>query len=158
MIDNAGNLHSGYEGFAFGGATYVFWGDYSTWDSNLNHIAANSSDYTSSRASLSLDGISTVRLGAVSYDGTNALSFRGSTSWDLYAYNVSGARAFTTIPTVDGAGNIFVGMNNGLICISGVDHSTLWQFALTESVATQPVIAGTGTVYVATSSGKIYSF
>jgi hypothetical protein len=158
MIDAAGNLYSGYEGFQFSGATYAFWGDYSTWDSNLNHIASNSSDYTTSRASLAPDGTSTVRLGDGSYDGSNALRFRGSTSWDLYSYSFTGATAFTSIPSVDAAGKVFVGMSNSLVCINAADHTTVYQMTMSEPVVTQPVIAGTGTVYVATSSGKIFSF
>ena len=135
------------------------WGDYSTWDSNLNHIASDSSDHTTSRASLAPDGMSTVRLGDANYLGMNNLSVRGSMSWNLSAYNiVSGATAFTTVPTVDAAGNIFVGTNGGMVCVNAADESVVWRFAMSESVVTQPVIASTGAVYVATNSGKIYSF
>lgn len=155
MIDSQGKLHSGFERTQFGGVVFVSWGDYSTWDSDLNLIS-DDSDFTNSRASLMPDGSSTVRIGAADYLGENNLSLRGPTSWDLSA-GMFNAFGFTTVPTVDAAGKIYVGLDNGLVCVNASDHSTVWQFNVGESVVTQPVIASTG-VYVATSSGKIYVF
>ncbi len=156
MVDSQGNLHSGYEGIAFSAVTYVTWGDTSTWDKDLKHIASNSGDYMTSRASLAPDGVSVVRLGSQDYLGQNYLSLRGpTTSWDVFAGIF---RAFTSVPTIDAAGKIFVGMSDAMRCVNLSDHSTVWEFPMAERVVTQPVIGNTGTVYVATSSGKVYSF
>lgn len=158
MIDSQGNLHSGFERIQFGGVIFVTTGDYSTWDSNLDLIAGGG-DFTISRASLAPDGVSTVKIGDANYLGNNALSLRGvSSSWDLFAFTLPGSSAFTSIPTVDAAGKIFVGLDSGMICVNLSDHSTVWQFTMGEGIVTQPVIGSDGTVYAATSSGKIYSF
>lgn len=148
-------------------------GHYDAWDTNLALISDVQSDDTSSRSSLMPDGSSTVRIGKSTlvdptntfyydpnYQGaqTNTLSARGAHSWDIRGGTSGSTSFFSTVPSVDSAGNIFVGTVAGVESRSGVDGSLIWSFATGDTVTTQPVIAGPGVLYVGTSTGKIYAF
>jgi hypothetical protein len=152
MIDSSGRIYAGYQ--AFGGAQYV--GSYDLWDSNLNHLRGNSGDYTTSRASVFLDGSSTVRLG---YADANVvyLVAEGAHPWQIIS-DGSTVPFFTAVPTVDVSGTIFVGNTTGMEAISQIDGSIIWSVTTGDGITTQPVVAGSGTLYVGSSSGKVYAF
>jgi len=148
-------------------------GHYDAWDTNLALVSDVSNDDTSSRSSLMPDGSSTVRIGKstlvdptntffydLNYQGaqTNTLSARGAQSWDIRGGTGGSTAFFSTVPSVDSAGNIFVGTVAGIESRSGIDGNLIWAFATGDTVTTQPVIAGPGVLYVGTSTGKIYAF
>jgi hypothetical protein len=158
MIDDQSNIRSGYQ--AFGGIT--FFGDYSKWDQDLNLIGSSggfdSLNFTNSRSSLMPDGMSTVRIGYSEF-GHNYLSFRGNVNWDILASDFeSNTNVFTTPPSVDAGGKIFVGKGASVIGVSALDGSTLWSESTSARVTTQPVISSNGAVYVGTADGKVYAY
>jgi pimeloyl-ACP methyl ester carboxylesterase len=152
MIDSTGRVYAGYQ--AFGGAQYV--GSYDLWDSNLNHLRGNSGDYTTSRASLFQDGSSTVRMG---YADANYvyLVAEGAYVWQIISDGLT-TPFFTSVPTVDASGTVFVGNATGVKALSQVDGSIIWSATTGDGITTQPVVAGSGTLYVGSSSGKVYAF
>jgi len=148
-------------------------GHYDAWDTNLALTSDTPNDDTSSRSSLLPDGSSTVRIGKSTlvdptntfyydpkYQGaqTNTLSARGAHNWDIRGGTGGSTAFFSTVPSVDSAGNIFVGTVAGIESRSGIDGSLIWSFATGDVVSTQPVIAGPGVLYVGTNTGKIYAF
>jgi hypothetical protein len=152
LIDNQNEIRAGFQ--AFNGIT--FGGSYDSWDINLNQLTiTNPFDPTTSRSALMPDGTSTVRIG-FSFQ-TNELDATGAHVWGV----PSGAPTlpnFSTVPTIDTSGNVFVGTISGIAALSGIDGSTIWFHSLADTVTTQPVISGSGALLVGSSSGKIYAF
>ena len=64
---------------------------------------------------------------------------------------------FTSLPTADAVGNIFIGSTSAVYCLNSIDGSTKWSLPVSAVVTTQPVISRDGNVYVGTSDGKIYA-
>lgn len=169
MLDTQNHIRAG-DSSSFGVNST---GHYDAWDTNLALISDVPSDDTSSRSALLPDGSSTVRIGKSTlvdptntfyydpnYQGaqTNTLSARGAHSWDIRGGTGGSTSFFSTVPSVDSAGNIFVGTVAGVESRSGVDGSLIWSFATGDTVTTQPVIAGPSVLYVGTSTGKLYAF
>jgi len=141
MMDNQGRLYAGF--MAFNGIFYI--GSYDTWDSNLNHLSANWMDYTTSRATLMPDGWSTLKLGYL------GLGFRGAYYWDL-------SGSWSSLPSTDNVGKIYIGTPTGVACLNANDGSTKWSFTTGDTITTQPVISNNGLLYAGANSGNIYAF
>jgi len=155
MIDNAGIIHAGLIGFD----GVMFYGSYDSWDLDLNRGPSRWMDYTTSRATALPDG-STVRWGLAYWDVV-VLSFRPATgndweNWDIELPNHAIER-FSSLPSTDAQGNIYVGSNLGLYCLNPLNGNILWRFPTDGAVTTQPAISTGGAIYVGTSSGKVYA-
>jgi len=151
MIDQNQFIHAGFQ--AFGGVSYV--GSYDRWDGNLNHISGNWMDYTTGRASLFSDGSSTVRPG-YSYGFNNSIVAEGAHSWEVDA-DGSTLPDFSTVPSVDAVGTVYVGTTTGVAAYRG-DGTPVWSYATGDTITTQPVISNNGALYVGSASGKVYAF
>ena len=156
MIDHHGNVYAGWQ--AFGGAIYC--GGYDVWDSDLIQLTPvpahcdDSSKFTSSRATLLPDG-STIRW-SYADSTTVTLTFNGTHGW---AISLPGSQErFTSLPTSDDGGNIFVGSNLGIYSLRSGDGSVRWRSGVNGVVTTQPAIASDGSLYVGTSTGQVYAF
>lgn len=156
-LDSLQHVHSGWQ--AFGGA--AFCGDYLTWDFSLTLLttpaaACDSSRFTTSRAAIMPDGQSTVRIG-FAFPPNNQLDTEGINNW-IISTDGSTVPTFTSLPSVDAAGNIFIGNTQGIEALSPIDGHTWWSFNTGDQITTQPVIANGGALYVGSSSGKVYAF
>jgi hypothetical protein len=65
---------------------------------------------------------------------------------------------FSTVPTIDASGTVFVGTISGVAALSGIDGSTVWFQSLADTITTQPIISASGALFVGSSSGKVYAF
>jgi PQQ-like domain/Kelch motif/Galactose oxidase, central domain len=152
IIDTQNRLRAGFQ--AFNGI--ILFGSYDTWDANLNQLTpTGQGSFTTSRSALFPDGFSTIRIG-FSFQ-SNGLDATGAHIWGV----PSGAQTlpnFSTVPTTDASGNVFVGTVSGVAALSGTDGSTLWFNSLTDTITTQPIISASGTLFVGSSSGKVYAF
>lgn len=148
MVDNNGHVRSG--NMAFGGA--IFYGTYTEWNADLTVAHDSPWDYTTSRATL-MPGGSTVRWG-YAFDEV-VLSRRGSGVWDV---SLTLPEKFTSLPTADADGKIFIGARTQMLCLRQSDGGVMWSQAVSAPVTTQPAISRGGVVYVGTSDGKIYAF
>lgn len=152
LIDDQNKIRAGFQ--AFDGIT--FGGSYDSWDLNLNQLTiTNPFDPTTSRSALMPDGTSTVRIG-FSFQ-TNELDATGAHIWGIS----SGAQTlpnFSTAPTIDASGNVFVGTVSGIAALSGIDGSTIWFSSLGDTITTQPAISSGGSLIVGSSSGTVYAF
>jgi YVTN family beta-propeller protein len=156
-IDSLNHIHSGWQ--AFGGA--IFCGDYLTWDFSLTLLAppasfCDSSRFATSRAAVFPDGTSTVRIG-FAFPPNNVLVADGAHVW---ASGTDGSTIpnFSSVPSIDAAGNVFIGNTQGIEALSSVDGHALWSFSTGDAITTQPIVANGGALYVGSSSGKIYAF
>jgi hypothetical protein len=156
VIDKLQHIHAGYQ--AFSGASYC--GGFDEWDSSLNNITVPSNTqcaaYTTGRASILLDGNSTVRIG-YSYQTEHDLTASGAVSWNIVGDGNS-EPPFTSIPTVDAGGTIIVGTGTGVVGLSQSTGATIWQFTNGDTITTQPVIPASATLYVGSKSGIVYAF
>lgn len=148
MIDAQSRIWAGNQ--AFNGVTY--YGEYTSWDSNLNTLTSGSFDYTSGKATLLPDG-STVRFG-YSDGNTLYLSARGTHGWDVLGRDGK----FSSLPTADATGKIYIGTTAGLWCLKSIDGSPNWGFTIGAAITTQPVISNTGALYVGSSDGRVFAF
>ncbi len=155
-VDSLNHIHSGWQ--AFGGA--IFCGNYLTWDSSLTLLTPPSpscdSRFTTSRAAVFPDGTSTVRIG-FGFPPNNQLAAEGAHDW-IIATDNSTIPNFSSVPSVDAAGNVFIGNTQGVEALSSVDGHSLWSFTTGDAITTQPVIANSGALYAGSSSGKVYAF
>ena len=153
IIDDQNDIRAGFQ--AFDGITFD--GSYDTWDSNLNQLTQISQgNFTTSRSALMLDGSSTVRI-SFAFNSSDGLQAAGARSWGI----VSGPQTlpfFSSVPTIDASGNIFVGTASGVVSLNQSDGSTLWFSSVADTITTQPVISANGTLIVGSSTGKIYAF
>jgi hypothetical protein len=156
VIDKLQHIHAGYQ--AFSGASYC--GGFDEWDSSLNNITVPSNTqcaaYTTGRASILLDGNSTVRIG-YSYQTEHDLTSSGAVSWNIVG-DGNPRPPFTSIPTVDAGGTIIVGTGSGVVGLSQSTGATIWQFSNGDAITTQPVIPASGILYVGSKSGTVYAF
>jgi uncharacterized repeat protein (TIGR03803 family) len=150
-IDGTGSLRIGSQ--AFTGA--VFAGSYDRFDPDLNHLNGSSGDLTSGRTSVLPDGSSTVRIG-YGFQLDQVLSARDPNLGRLWDVELPRPDSFTTNPSVDQSGRIYIGGLSGLFAVRSSDGGTDWSFSTPSSVTTQPAI-GDGAVYFATSDGTVYS-
>lgn len=156
-IDSLNHIHSGWQ--AFGGA--IFCGDYLTWDFSLTLLTpqatfCDSSRFATSRAAVFPDGTSTVRIG-FSFPPNNQLVATGAHDW-ISGTDGSTIPNFSSVPSVDAAGNVFIGNTQGIEALSSVDGHTLWSFSTGDAITTQPVVANGGALYVGSNSGNVYAF
>jgi YVTN family beta-propeller protein len=156
-LDSLQHIRSGWQ--AFGGA--FFCGDYLAWDFSLTllttpAVGCDSSRFTTSRAAITPDGQSTVRVG-FAFPPNNQLDAEGINNW-IISTDGSTVLNFTSLPSVDAAGNVFIGNTQGIEALSPIDGHVLWSFTTGDSITTQPVIANGGALYVGSSSGKVYAF
>jgi hypothetical protein len=152
IIDAQNDIRAGFQ--AFDGAT--FGGAYDAWDANLIKLTpGNNGDFTTSRSALFPDGFSTARMG-FSFQST-ALEASGAHDWGV----IAGPQAipnFSSVPTIDASGNVFVGTVSGVAALNGIDGSTLWFGSLADTITTQPAISASGALFIGSSSGKVYAF
>ncbi|MCC7007892.1 MAG: PQQ-binding-like beta-propeller repeat protein [Acidobacteria bacterium] len=148
MIDDTAHLWGGFQQFT----GVIFIGGFSSWNPDLT-LASDSccGEYTTGRASLFPDGTSTVRTG-YAFQDDRILAARGTDVWSM---QVARPGIFTTDPSVDASGRVFVGANAGLYVLRQVDGTVDWTFATPFPVTGQPVIAD-GAVYFATTNGSVY--
>jgi DNA-binding beta-propeller fold protein YncE len=156
-LDSLQHVRSGWQ--AFGGA--VFCGDYLTWDFSLTLLSppstlCDSTRFTTSRAAILPDGRSTVRIG-FSFPPNNQLDAEGANNWIISTDN-STVPNFSSLPSVDAAGNVFIGNTQGIQARNALDGHVLWSFTTGDAITTQPVVANGGTLYVGSSSGSVYAF
>jgi RHS repeat-associated protein len=156
-LDSLQHIRSGWQ--AFGGA--IFCGDFLAWDFSLSLLttpatACDSSRFTTSRAAIMPDGQSTVRIG-FAFPPNNQLDAEGINNW-IISTDGTTMPNFTSFPSVDAAGNVFIGNTQGIEALSSIDGRLLWSFTTGDSITTQPVIANGGALYVGSSSGKVYAF
>jgi RHS repeat-associated protein len=156
-LDSLLHVRSGWQ--AFGGA--VFCGDYLTWDFSLTllttpAVGCDSSRFTTSRPAIFADGQSTVRIG-FAFPPNNQLDAEGINNW-IFGTDGSTVPNFTSLPSVDAAGNVFIGNTQGIEALSAIDGHILWSFSTGDQITTQPVVANGGALYVGSSSGKVYAF
>lgn len=147
MVDSTGSIRVGAQ--LFDGVT--FQGRYDEFDPALNLIRSARNDFTTGRSSLLPDGTSTVRLGYV-FEPDVSLSARGVNTWDV---GLPRPHFFTTDPSVDASGVVFVGSTAGVYAVRPGDGAEVWFFGVANQVTTQPAIAN-GRLYFATSDGKVY--
>jgi hypothetical protein len=153
MIDSTTRIRAGrYENQG----SSIETGAYTTWDSALNTISAGTGDYTTGRAALMPDGVSTVRIGKTAFQ-RNWLSFRGARTWDLDSHSLPNMPYFTTVPTVDASGDIYIGTSNSIVRINQTG-SVLSSYYIGEPVIAQPVLSSNGALYVALSWGQVLAF
>ena len=100
------------------------------------------------------DGTSTVRFNYVN-GSVNSLVYRGITNWET---TLSAPFYFTSSPSSDAVGKIYVGGNNVVFCINANDGSVIWNLPVSGDVTTQPVISRMGSVYIGSTTGKVYAF
>jgi YVTN family beta-propeller protein len=156
-LDSLQHVRSGWQ--AFGGA--VFCGDYLTWDFSLTLLSppstlCDSNRFTTSRAAILPDGRSTVRIG-FSFPPNNQLDAEGANNWIISTDN-STVPNFSSLPSIDAAGNVFIGNTQGIQARNALDGHVLWSFTTGDAITTQPVVANGGALYVGSSSGKVYAF
>jgi YVTN family beta-propeller protein len=156
-LDSLQHVRSGWQ--AFGGA--VFCGDYLTWDVSLALLSTpstlcDSTRFTTSRAAILPDGRSTVRIG-FSFPPNNQLDAEGANNWIISTDN-STVPNFSSLPSVDAAGNVFIGNTQGIQARSALDGHVLWSFTTGDAITTQPVVTNGGALYVGSSSGNVYAF
>ena len=77
----------------------------------------------------------------------------GSARWTF----VSGAYFVVGSPSVDGAGRIYVGDSDGVIHALFPTGKELWSLATQSNIASAPVIAADGTLYVASYDSTLYA-
>jgi YVTN family beta-propeller protein len=152
-----GGIYAGWQ--AFGGA--IFCGDFLSWDATLNQLTpsspfCDSSRFTTSRAAIFPDGHSTVRIG-FAFPPNNQLDADGANQWIISTDN-STIPNFSSLPSVDAAGNVFVGNTQGIQARSAVDGHLLWSLNLADAITTQPVVANGGALYAGSDSGIVYAF
>jgi outer membrane protein assembly factor BamB len=157
IIDSLNHIRAGFQ--AFNGA--IFCGDYTTWDNNLTPITPGSSDcdsskFSTSRAALLPDGVSTVRIG-YSFGAEDDLVAEGANSWIIYADSQS-IPFFTSVPATDAQGTIYVSTAVGIDAQNPIDGSSIWSFTTGDRITTQPAIASDGTLYVGSDKGNVYAF
>jgi hypothetical protein len=156
VIDTLQHIHSGYEA----GSGITFLGGYDEWDSNLNLVStpcmASCTAYTTGRAAVLSDGNSTVRIG-YGYNTEHDLTASGKYTWTIVG-NGHPYPSFTSIPTVDAFGHIFIGTATGIAQMSPTNGSFVWTYSTGDSITTQPAISNTGNLYVGSSSGNVYAF
>ncbi len=101
---------------------------------------------------------------AIGPDGT---VYVGCLDGKLYAVNpadgrqywafVSGAYVIMGSPSVDGAGRIYTGDSDGVVHALSPSGGKLWSFATQSNIASAPVIAGDGTLYVTSYDSTLYA-
>lgn len=154
VIDSLGRIRAGWQ--AFTGATFC--GDYKAWDSALTPLPSSPCGllFASSRAAVLGDGVSTARIGFAFFPN-NFLEAEGAHTWSLVTDHTT-IPNFSSVPSSDAQGTIYIGTEVGLKAISPVDGHTVWSFTNGDLITTQPIIGAGGAIFVGSKTGKVYGF
>jgi hypothetical protein len=161
IIDKDNNIISGF--VKFNGI--VYFGGFRRWTNNLQVLEIDESfkpsSFTSFRPTLMADGRSTIRVSAA-FQNDRTISYRGflTSTLDRIRWDAALLQPayYSSLPTSDAVGKIYIGATNGIKCLNATDGSLVWSLPTTGTVTTQPIISREGVVYVGTNSGRIYAF
>jgi len=110
-------------------------------------------------------GLSNIAIGSDDYiyfTSKNYLNMVDTTNevleWKYYVENNS-ITLYNSTPTIDASNNVYFGTNtNYLFCVNGVSKLHLWEYEVTGSIYSMPVICSHTDIKVITSNGKLYNF
>jgi len=134
------------------------------WSGSLEYI----SSYVGYHATFSFDfssanSISLVPAGSVTIDRNRETILAPSIDrWAQQSIQSVGQSKWSvpigsTQPTLDSDGNIFMGIGHGVVRLNRETGVREWEVSLPDIVVTPPVVGLNNTLYVATTSGQVYS-